>query len=154
MPERDHLRRLRHVWVKNPVYFLTVCTMHRRRILANPTAGSILVESWQAAPVVHGWVVGRYVVMPDHVHFFAAAQPDAKSLTGFMCDWKKWTARKIVEAEKVEAPVWQVEFFDHVLRSAKSYAQKWDYVRENPVRAGLATSADAWPYSGDGVPSG
>jgi hypothetical protein len=32
-------------------------------------------------------------------------------------------------------PIWQREFFDHLLRSEESYDQKWNYVRENPVRA-------------------
>jgi len=39
-------------------------------------------------------------------------------------------------------PVWQRGFFDHLLRSDESYAEKWNYVRENPVRAGLAQSAE------------
>ena len=34
-------------------------------------------------------------------------------------------------------PHWQKGLFDHVLRSGESYDEKWDYVRENPVRAGL-----------------
>jgi hypothetical protein len=38
--------------------------------------------------------------------------------------------------------------FDHILRSDESYAQKWDYVRDNPVRVGLVTSAEDWPYAG------
>jgi REP element-mobilizing transposase RayT len=46
-------------------------------------------------------------------------------------------------------PVWQCRFFDHVLRSDESYAQKWNYVRDNPVRAGLVTNADDWPYAGE-----
>ena len=46
-------------------------------------------------------------------------------------------------------PIWQRRFFDHVLRSDESYAEKWNYVRENPVRAGLVKSADDWPYAGE-----
>lgn len=38
--------------------------------------------------------------------------------------------------------LWQREFFDHVLRSVESYGQKWDYVKENPVRAGLVKTSD------------
>jgi hypothetical protein len=38
---------------------------------------------------------------------------------------------------------------DHLLRSDESYAEKWNYVRENPVRAGLAQSAEDWPYAGE-----
>jgi len=37
-------------------------------------------------------------------------------------------------------PVWQEEFFDHVLRSNESLVDKVDYVCENPVRAGLVES--------------
>jgi hypothetical protein len=39
-------------------------------------------------------------------------------------------------------------FFDHVLRNEEGYAQKWDYVQQNPVRAGLVDSATEWPYQG------
>ena len=38
---------------------------------------------------------------------------------------------------KLAGGIWQEEFFDHVLRSSESYSQKWNYVKENPVRAGL-----------------
>jgi len=44
--------------------------------------------------------------------------------------------------------LWQPGFFDHLLRNDESYAQKWEYVRQNPVRAGLVDSAAAWRYQG------
>jgi REP element-mobilizing transposase RayT len=37
---------------------------------------------------------------------------------------------------------WQSDFWDRTLRSDESYAEKWEYVRLNPVRHGLASSAD------------
>jgi hypothetical protein len=45
--------------------------------------------------------------------------------------------------------LWQREFFDHVLRSSESYSGKWNYVRDNPVRAGLVSTADEWQYAGE-----
>jgi hypothetical protein len=36
-----------------------------------------------------------------------------------------------------------------LLRSSDSYSQKWAYVRENPVRAGLATAWEEWPFLGE-----
>ena len=149
MPEREHLRRLDNVWLKQPIYFLTVCTDQRRKIIAAASPAGVLIESWQSAAQIHGWAVGRYVIMPDHVHFFASPAMESKSLSAFIRDWKKWTTRKLHAAGIVEPTVWQPEFFDHVLRSANSYEEKWHYVRENPVRAGLAASAEAWPYSGE-----
>jgi hypothetical protein len=44
---------------------------------------------------------------------------------------------------------WQEGFFDHLLRTNESYSQKWNYVRENPVRDGLVKSAADWPYQGE-----
>ena len=46
-------------------------------------------------------------------------------------------------------PLWQPGFFDHVLRNDESYSQKWEYVRENPVRTGLVVRAAEWPYEGE-----
>ncbi len=40
-------------------------------------------------------------------------------------------------------------FFDHLLRNDESYAQKWEYVRQNSVRAGLVESPEDWPYQGE-----
>jgi hypothetical protein len=45
----------------------------------------------------------------------------------------------------LDASLWQEEFFDHLLRSSESYSQKWDYVKENPARAGLADRSNEWP---------
>ncbi len=149
MPEREHLRRLSKIWIKHPVYFLTVCTCARRPLLIQPGMPALLIDSWRNSARINGWAVGRYVVMPDHVHFFAKPIREAKSLSVFMRDWKRWTGGQIAQAQTLEPPIWQREFFDHVLRSVGSYDQKWAYVRENPVRAGLVAKADDWPHAGE-----
>lgn len=55
---------------------------------------------------------------------------------------KHWRSHGIV------APHWQKGFFDHILRSADSYSEKWIYVEQNPVRAGLVASHQDWPFAG------
>ena len=143
-----HLPRLDRVWVRDPVYFITTCTHGRAPVLATPAAHAICVEVWATGMKLHGWHVGRYVVMPDHVHFFCAPEPEAKPLELFVGKWKEWTAKFLHRRLGVAVPLWQEEFFDHLLRSHESYAQKWDYVRENPVRAGLMKDAGQWAYQG------
>ena len=147
--QRTHLHRLSNVWVSNPTYFLTVCVAGRRELLARTEMAEMLIRSWCVSPDYHGWHVGRYVIMPDHVHFFARPRPDAKALSDFMRDWKKWTTREATSIIPIQGPLWQREFFDHLLRSTSSYSAKWDYVYENPVRAGLSPLAELWPYSGE-----
>ena len=50
------------------IIFLTVCTHRRRRLLANKGAVERIINAWQAADF---WRVGRYVIMPDHIHLLA-----------------------------------------------------------------------------------
>lgn len=87
--------------------------------------------------------------MPDHVHFFCAAQPDAKSLSAFVGKWKEWTAKYVHRRLGLPGTLWQPGFFDHVLRSEDSYEEKWDYVGDNPRRAGLVRTAADWPFQGE-----
>lgn len=149
MDQRAHLQRLSNVWIKNPIYFVTVCTEGRRAILNHPACAEEIRAAFGAASRLYGWSVGRFVVMPDHVHFFARPQPNAKTISAFLRDWKKWTAKRILAITGTRTPLWQPEFFDHILRSAASYAEKWEYVRMNPVRAGLVSRAEDWFHRGE-----
>ena len=56
---------------------------------------------------------------------------------------------KVMGHTETARPIWQRGFFDHLLRSVDSYGQKWNYVRENPVRAGLVAKPEDWPYAGE-----
>ena len=144
-----HLRRLDRVWVHDPIYFITTCTYRRKPLLADPSPRlQSWSAEWQTARDRHGWAIGRYVIMPDHVHFFCAPELEAKPLPIFMGFWKEWTSKGIKRQLSLASPLWQDEFFDHVLRSSESYSEKWNYVRDNPVRAGLVTNADDWPWQG------
>jgi len=149
MPGPRHLRRLPFAWQKQPTYFVTTCVAARRPLLANAYVHASLREEWSGWQNRHGWAVGRYVVMPDHVHCFASPMPSADaSLTQAVGKWKEWTAKRILKQTGGIAPLWQPEFFDHLLRSEESLAEKWAYVRENPVWGGLCARAEDWPYSG------
>ena len=61
----------------------------------------------------------------------------------------KTSASQGREAVPSKKTIWEEGFFDHILRSDESYLQKWNYVRENPVRAGLVKSEVDWPYQGE-----
>jgi len=149
LPDRRHLQRLDRIYVPGgPLYYITVCVGERMPVLAEHGPASILVDAWRHAVAQHSWLVGRYVIMPDHVHFFATPQGDtAKSLSAFVGYWKRTTQSRI--RKLAHGFAWQPEFFDHLLRSSESYGQKWEYVRQNPVRAQLVPVPEDWPYQGE-----
>ena len=141
----ERLRRLDRIFDSYPIYFVTACTVNRRPILTHPEVHRTFLEFCRSGED-HGAFVGAYVVMPDHIHFFLALGAD-KSLSRWMKSLKN-TLSKTMRGLGVEAPHWQKGFFDHVLRSADSYSQKWEYVRDNPVRAALAKTWEEWPFCG------
>ena len=126
--------------------------------LDNDFAHRCIVEAWRKA---NAWLVGRYVIMPDHVHFFCA--PGTFPTCPFqrwMGYWKRLVAQsyKIPPVGGATSPlpeitahntIFQRDQWDTQLRAGDSYAQKWEYVRENPVRKGLAATSEEWPYQGE-----
>ena len=90
------------------------------------------------------------VVMPDHAHLLLSPLRDAEgwnfSLPQIMHAIKGASARKINVLLGRSGPVWQEEFFDHVLRSNDSLAEKMDYICRNPVRAGLVKAEGEYPW--------
>jgi REP element-mobilizing transposase RayT len=159
MPAHKHLPHLSRIWINDPIYFITTCTYHRLPILDNGYVANILIDEWTVALERHGWMVGCFVIMPDHVHFFCSSVARTsdigqKDLSGFMQQWKQWTSKRIIQegtdaSTKLITPIWQKEFFDHLLRTKESYIQKWAYVQENPVRKNLVKKAEDWPWQGE-----
>jgi putative transposase len=129
------------------VYFVTLCTHRRRKLLAKSSVNAAFQEFAIRAYDQHNIAVGRYVIMPDQLHLFVCG-PDDFELGRWIGMLKRFLAKRI-EPTGTAGPIWQRGFFDHLLRSDESYGQKWIYVRENPVRAGLVEKAEDWPYSGE-----
>ena len=123
------------------IVFLTVCTERRSRWLADPVVERDLIESWQTGTA---WIVGRYVLMPDHLHLICSPTEGSVELEAWVTFWKRQFRR--IHANPVRR--FQAGGFHHRLRQEESYNQRWDYVLENPVRAGLVKSAGEWPFAG------
>lgn len=147
----DHmpLNRLETVFGDRPIYFITTCTRDRRMVLNSDTMYSICNEVWANTEKLYGWLVGRYVIMPDHVHFFCASKSETSTLETFVGKWKEWTAKYAVRRHGIQAPLWQERFFDHVLRTGERYGEKCNYVFDNPVRAKLVANRADWKYQGE-----
>jgi putative transposase len=142
-----HLPHLRS-FEKAPIVFLTVCTYQRQARLADPVAHEILTDLWGRSAELNGWYVGHYVLMPDHLHLFAAPGFDAQPLAGWMRLWKSISSTRINRRNGQEGSFWQADYFDRYLRSLDDYTQKWDYVALNPLRKGLVDEPSVWPYRG------
>jgi putative transposase len=129
------------------MYFVTCCIQNRRHVLATEKVHRAFIDFAQRAQRDHSIAVGRYVIMPDHLHLFVTGSDNFE--LGRWIGTLKRILGKQARPGRAQNTVWQRGFFDHMLRSSESYSEKWDYVRENPVRAGLVASAEDWPFAGE-----
>jgi REP-associated tyrosine transposase len=88
--------------------------------------------------------------MPAHVHLIYSPlrREDgcSYSLPEIMTAIKGRAARQINVALERIGPVWQEEFFDHVLQSNDSLVDRVEYVCQNPLRAGLVKMKTRYPW--------
>jgi putative transposase len=130
-----------------PFYFITFNTYERRSLLARTEIhDTFCIFATKAKE--HDIAVGRYVIMPDHVHLFAAFPVAGITLPMWVQSLRNVIGKKLLQLG-IHKPHWQEGFFDHLLRSQESYSQKWEYARMNPVRAKLCEIPGAWPYQGE-----
>ena len=147
-PSRRHPAKGVFIFRDQPtIVFATICSRKRRSHLTNDSVHHALVESWRVATA---WLVGFYLVMPDHLHLFCAPNGEDHKIEEWVSYWKRRLRRQLRTSEAL----FQAHSFHHRLRRDESYSEKWDYVRMNPVRAGLSETAEGWPYQGEIVSLG
>jgi REP element-mobilizing transposase RayT len=139
--------RLGRIFSAGPLYFVTFCTHERQPFLAKEHVHSAFVFFATRAENNFNVAVGRYVIMPDHVHLFVRG--DHNFRLGPWIGALKQALAKAAMLSRAKGQIWKEGFFDHILRSDESYSQKWNYVRQNPLRAGLVKTAADWPYQGE-----
>ena len=152
MDSGEHMSRKRPVHLpinerfnRSNIIFVTACSKGRQRVLANEMMHTCVRDAFEVAD---NYLVGRYMIMPDHIHFFCAPKAyPPESLKKWVSFWKSQVTRRC-DIEEIK-PIWQRDFWDRQLRSGESYSEKWAYVRNNPIRANLVKTADKWPYQGE-----
>lgn len=135
--------RLDRLFPDPPLFFVTFATRDRKRITRLADLHTAFERYARRASAEFGIAVGRYVIMPDHIYFFVQGGPEF-----VLSSWVGGLKRALAVEVATPRRLWQPGFFDHVLRSEESYSQKWEYVRDNPVRAGLVGKFDDWLYQG------
>ena len=143
----ERLRRLETTYERWPIYFVTSCTAGRLALLANDQIHQTFLDFARQARDRGAWV-GRYILMPDHVHLFVTVEDERIRLSEWIRSLKT-SISKALRSREEPSPHWQKGFFDHIMRGSESYSQKWDHVRANPVRAGLVARPEDWPYAGE-----
>ena len=136
-------------WEQTLVYFITFCVERRRPVLTDPRAWDICLT---VLARLDQWTTLAAIAMPDHLHLLMSQLNREASVSAFSKWFKRWFDEQYCRPSvpdgtpTVQTWTWQEGCFDRLLRSDESLSDKWEYLRQNPVRAGLVRDPDDWPY--------
>jgi REP element-mobilizing transposase RayT len=140
LPKRKFLPHAVPGWVEGcPIFFITICALQRgENQFCHPVAAKAIFEATAFYHQQARWHVHLMLIMPDHVHALISF-PKVESIEQVVRSWKHYLAKQ----HKLK---WQRDYFDHRLRNHESHREKADYIRLNPVRAGLVSDPALWPF--------
>jgi putative transposase len=127
-------------------YFLTICTDHRRPVFVCAPVVLPVLAQFRRSTARFGFAVLAYCFMPDHVHFLYEAMREDADLLSCISDAKQRSGYAFRRSNGNR--LWQVGFYDHVLRDDDRVPVVIRYIVENPVRAGLATRLGDYEFCG------
>ncbi|MCF7965365.1 transposase [Methylobacter sp. Wu8] len=152
----SHYRR---AYIPGATYFFTVVTYRRRPILCDDPVRSALRDAVKTVQSRHPFTIDAWVLLPDHLHTIWTLPPgDAdcalrwssiKRRVSLACaglyhrtDWM--TASK---SKHRESTFWQRRYWEHCINSESDYARHRDYIAINPLKHGLVSRVQDWPFS-------
>jgi len=140
-------RRLPHWEMDGAIYFVTFNTWEKLEL--NEAARKIVLDSCQFFDNQR-YVIFAIAVMPDHVHWLIQPLPKPTgefwSLSEIMHSIKSYSAKQIPKVMKHIGTVWQIEWFDRIVRDEAEFHNTWEYIRQNPVQASLSDTPETYPF--------
>ena len=129
---------------EDDVFFITIgCKQRGTNQLAKDEIWKAILETLLLRESKGEIQIRLVLAMPDHLHglfIFHGVKPMKQVIR----DFKSWMANS-------QGIKWERDFLDHRLRSWESAYQKGEYIRENPVRAGLLEISEEWEYVYDTI---
>jgi REP element-mobilizing transposase RayT len=115
------------------------------RWLANPKIAALYVEAFRYGEANRGsYDLFAWVIMPNHVHIVLKPHESLAEVVRWI---KTATAVQANRLRGTRLPFWQREYFDRWIRTSKELLSVIAYVEANPVKAGLVSHAEGWPWS-------
>ncbi|MBW4507317.1 MAG: transposase [Scytonematopsis contorta HA4267-MV1] len=142
-------RMLPHWEIDGATYIITFNTWEKLEL--NPEARQLVLNSCLFFNNKR-YKIYALVIMPDHVHILIQPWLKSKtkneywSLSSIMHSIKSYSSNNIPSVMKHIGTVWQDERHDHIIRNEQEFYIYWEYIRQNPVKAGLSNNPEEYPF--------
>ena len=146
---RWRTRRLPHYDYADPdhAFFVTACAAAGTTPFTNPHLAQEAISTLDWLRTNRSISLYAFCLMPDHVHLLLRLGERRWTLGDIMRSLKGFTTKRSWQLG-YRGPLWQVRFYDHIVRRSEDGQEIAAYILHNPVRAGLVLDASEYPYSG------
>ena len=144
---QKHTRNLRKGrWSgKGQIYLVTTSSYQRQKIFLQASSAQILMDEINLLDLAGSCKSLAYVIMPDHLHWLFELG-ETYNLSQLIKRVKGRTARRINANRLSTSRLWQSGFHDRAVRKHEELESIADYLLHNPVRAGLVTDPEDYPF--------
>jgi putative transposase len=122
-------------------HFITFSCFHRLQYLGTAAARDLFEDALERTRRRYRFVVAGYVIMPEHVHLLIG-EPLKGTVAGVI-----HAVKLSVVLRRTERPFWQARCYDFNVRTTEKRIEKLRYMHRNPVKRGLVSKPDEWPWS-------
>jgi putative transposase len=131
-------------------FFVTTVTWQRVPLFRYDEKADLMLDVLMHYREPRKFLLHEFVIMPDHLHLLLTPATGL-SLERAMQLVKGGFSYRLGKQKR--ALVWQESFTNHRIRDEADFARHAEYVRMNPVRAGLVSRPDLYRYSSVGLVS-
>ena len=127
-------------------YFITICTSNRRVVFTDKIIVDRMISDLKYLSDNYGFIVWAYCFMPDHVHFLIEGRRDDSDMRRFISMYKQKTGYWY--KQQYQMSLWQINYYEHVLRNHEDMKAIVNYIFGNPVRDGIVEDCADYPFQG------
>ncbi len=133
-------------YVGTKARFVTICCDRRSPYLENPPTARRVLSTLCECAAKRFFLLHAYSAMPDHLHFLAHGTQPTSNLFELVRVFKLRTAYDF--KKESNRRLWEMSFYDHILRKGDEIEGVACYIWANPVRKQLCTRPEDYPFSG------
>jgi REP element-mobilizing transposase RayT len=143
---KTYRRNLPHWELNGSTYFITIrVDANVGKPFSSPELASFMVSTLYRNDKSH-YDLQAFVIMPDHLHIIIKPL-FGKKLQEIKKILKGSSSYQINKMLNRTGKFWQTENFDHLIRDGLNLQQKWEYIKDNPVKAKLVSKPEDYPFS-------
>ncbi len=135
-----------HLFVPHATYFVTAGTYMKPMLFNTPEKRDLLLKSLFKEALCFKWRLEAWAVLANHYHFVACAPEDAGSLKPMLNALHSKTAIWLNKQDGTPGRKVWYRYRDTCLTYQKSYLVRLNYTHYNPVKHGLVTKAEDYPW--------